>query len=646
GRLDPAGVDKYFERVVEHFPDHYDAYFKMGMVREVFNLYDQALAAYSHQLDVNPEHDAARAKMAQAALVLMRDGEFPFGMSELADFVEKDPVNFLPLLAETAVKEGDLGRAEEAYTWYVSLLKPGERDYYEDLKLLVTPEEQQAFDRVYSRPDQDLFRKKFWMEHDPTPTTPVNERRVEHFRRVNYSRLRFSQGVQPWDGRGWDRRGDVYIRLGHPDHRSRADRLVFETDPEVVKVKNRLNVIAERGMEEILASKHSFGQTTAAYGYGVGPQTSDIKGMPTFPLPNRKTWMPDGTELGYKWESWIYAQVGGGIEVTFLDLTGKGFYDYAIPPPNSRNYKLWQRLAPEAVVARVTNQTPSVYEFDYGGDPLRIYVYTADFKVSDWDSNLEIYIGVPWSELGQTVEGGRAYAGVDREVVLYNRKLEPVYRDSARVVESMPVSEVVGPGTLLVDQVRARVPANTYLMAIQVRDPATRKIQIQKRYVVLKPFWNKAPALSGIEVAGSVEELEGPGDGKFDKGELRVVPLPSKVFVKGQLVYLYYEIYDLVRNEFGQTRYRVDYLLHGVEQGSTITRIFKGLGRALGQVPKAEGLQISYEHEGTSDREPIYVALDVTPLGKEEMEVTVTVTDLNTEGEKSVDRKVRFSFGE
>ena len=90
----------------------------------------------------------------------------------------------------------------------------------------------------------------------------------------------------------------------------------------------------------------------------------------------------------------------------------------------------------------------------------------------------------------------------------------------------------------------------------------------------------------------------------------------------------------------------MDYLLHGVEQGSTVTRMFKGLGRALGQVPKAEGLQISYEHEGTSDREPIYVALDVTPLGKEEMEVTVTVTDLNTEGEKSVDRKVRFSFGE
>ena len=70
----------------------------------------------------------------------------------------------------------------------------------------------------------------------------------------------------------------------------------------------------------------------------------------------------------------------------------------------------------------------------------------------------------------------------------------------------------------------------------------------------------------------------------------------------------------------------------------------QGLGRALGQVPKAEGLQISYEHEGTSDQEPIYIALDVTPSGKEEMEVTVT--DLNSEGEKNVDRKVRFSFGE
>ena len=75
------------------------------------------------------------------------------------------------------------------------------------------------------------------MVGDPTPTTGVNERRVEHYRRVHYARLNFAEGISQWDGRGWDRRGDVYIRFGHPDHRSWSDYLVFETDKKVTKVK-------------------------------------------------------------------------------------------------------------------------------------------------------------------------------------------------------------------------------------------------------------------------------------------------------------------------------------------------------------------------------------------------------------------------
>ena len=75
-----------------------------------------------------------------------------------------------------------------------------------------------------------------------------------------------------------------------------------------------------------------------------------------------------------------------------------------------------------------------------------------------------------------------------------------------------------------------------------------------------------ALALSDLELAGQIVEV-GEQAGKFQKGDLRVVPLPSKIFAKGQPVYLYYEVYNLSRDAFGQTRYRVEYRLKGV-QGS------------------------------------------------------------------------------
>ena len=135
-----------------------------------------------------------------------------------------------------------------------------------------------------------------------------------------------------------------------------SDYLVFETDEKVAKVKNRLNMMAANALEEVAPSKHIHGQSRSSYGFGVESETSELRGVPTFPIPRRRSVMLDGSELGYKWESWIYAEIGGGIEITFLDPTGSGFFDFAPIPPNSPNHALWSRMAPETVVARVVSQ--------------------------------------------------------------------------------------------------------------------------------------------------------------------------------------------------------------------------------------------------------------------------------------------------
>ncbi|MCZ6634214.1 MAG: hypothetical protein O7G87_12480, partial [bacterium] len=474
----------------------------------------------------------------------------------------------------------------------------------------------------------------------PTPTTRVNERRVEHYRRVHHARVNYSEGIEVHHGRGWDRRGDVYIRFGHPDHQSWSDYLVFETDEKVARVKNRLNAIAGEALEEVYRSKHVHGQSQS--GYGVEFAIAEIKGMPTFPIPSRRSVMANGSELGYKWEVWIYAEVAGGIEVTFLDPTGKGLYDYAPVPPNSINHALWSSLAPENVVARVANRTPSIYNYDYGGDPLDFYLYTADFR-DEKGTGLEVYMGVPVDQLGRKEQDGVVYASLDREVVIYNSSLQAVFRDSVQAQEIVPGD--VSAGTLMVDQVRAGLRPGKYFMAIQVRDPVSKRIQVHKGYVELEAYGDLGLRLSDLEVAGLVTEREDEEVGKFRKGVLEVIPMPSKTFVKGQTVYLYYELYNLVRDSFGQTKYRVDYTLKGSDP-SSIARVLGGVGRLLGRSTQKDGVRVSYEHSGQSDWESIYISLDVSPVEGDELEVEVQVTDLNAPGKPSDAKTVRFVLGD
>lgn len=633
--MDRVDLDHYFGNVVELFPDHYDAYFKLGVFYESLYYYDKAMKAYSRQIAVNPGHPITPARLAYVAMRLKSAGKKTYSLDELKEMAQTKPKEYLPLLADMHVERGDFAQAQGAFERYFQFLDPTEREYYQDLSLVASAEVLSKIQGAFGRSLTQL-REVFWLEQDPTPTTQVNERRVEHYRRVHFARSNFAEGLEEWHGRGWDRRGDVYIRLGHPDHQSWSDYLVFETDEKVAKVKNRLNMMAANALEEVSPSKHIHGQSRSSYGFGVESETSELRGVPTFPIPRRRSVMLDGSELGYKWESWIYAEIGGGIEITFLDPTGSGFFDFAPIPPNSPNHALWSRMAPETVVAQVVSQSPSVYVHDYGGDPLDLYMYTANFRASERETAMEAYMGVPMVAL---TPSGNSHVMLDREVVVYDRSLRPVFRDSVRVAEA--ISEQAGKGSLMVDQVRAALSPGQYLLGTQVRDPISRKVQVHKTYVAVSSFRGEALALSDLELAGQIVEV-GEQAGKFQKGDLQVVPLPSKTFAKGQPVYLYYEVYNLSRDAFGQTRYRVEYRLKGV-QG---TGLIRGLGRLLSQTPRADGVQISYEHMGTATSEPLYIALDVPENSKEQLEIEVVVTDLNKPNTPSVSKQARFLLGD
>ncbi len=84
----------------------------------------------------------------------------------------------------------------------------------EEVVYLVSPQEREAFLKLPTDRERDLFIEEFWKQRDPTPGTPRNEYREEHLRRIDYVNKRFG-----WEARirGWRTdRGRIYITLGPP----------------------------------------------------------------------------------------------------------------------------------------------------------------------------------------------------------------------------------------------------------------------------------------------------------------------------------------------------------------------------------------------------------------------------------------------
>ncbi len=96
-----------------------------------------------------------------------------------------------------------------------------------------------------------------------------------------------------------------------------------------------------------------------------------------------------------------------------------------------------------------------------------------------------------------------------------------------------------------------------------------------------------------------------------------VMPLPSRVYLPGQPLAFYFEVYHLLLNESGQTQFKIDYRIASMD----------------GQQKQEQGEAGTLS---TSTRETQHAAsLDLDGLPSGDYVLTVTVTDLVGKHEKS-----------
>jgi GWxTD domain-containing protein len=221
---------KELERVLAIDPDYADAYLLMGDWCANFrDDYDRAIVWYTKYLALRPDDARGHRQFGLACLQLENYDRI---LGTLLDFVREHPdaIGLMPVVAQALVKDDKLDMAMGLFSTYVARIDSVEREVYNDIRPIASDEEARAFAQT-SGDGRAVFLKQFWSSRDPDITTPVNERLLEHYRRVWYSRLSFSRTKEPWD-----RRGEVYLRFGEPDHKSTSAMMNLSRDLEVQRV--------------------------------------------------------------------------------------------------------------------------------------------------------------------------------------------------------------------------------------------------------------------------------------------------------------------------------------------------------------------------------------------------------------------------
>lgn len=667
-------VGRAVDRVLELDPNYADAFRLMGnWYADFWKDYEQAIIWYTRYMALRPGDSSLRSRLGIAYLMIE---DYEKIMAKLLGFVEQNPdaIELMPIVAQASMKQEKPDMAMEFFQDYVSKLPAEERLLYEDIRLVSSSEEIDEYEDT-PEPERAAYLKRFWNDRDPDLSTPVNERLLEHYRRVWHALTEFSENKQPWDVRG-----EVYIRFGEPDHRSRSDQPNYRQSLAVQRVKERLAagiygadameatfmgpVFPIRGKRRLEGSWYEFpdpetprfsqtgaGASDAGGGQEGGGDASFVGGGVSQAVPSedvmdtvRLGTLPMDKRLGFgnyhpvtsgedmstiPWETWIYTDVGGGIEITFTDEFGAGTYEYAPMPPNRGDIELRQTAklrthSPREVYKRAARVAPNYYAPEEEAPPLDFHYSLADFKGEDGRSLLEIYYGVPILPAHYNSEEDVTRQVLTHHAALISSSLDTVYRQSDGMTYEA-AGNLAGEGIQVPGVLKLNLPPGAYRLEVRSQDRLRGRAGAYRQHVVVEPYGDDRLQMSDLELAWRVVRDE--GDVRFTKGDLYVVPMPSRTYRKGQSVFVYYEIYNLLKDEFGQTDYNVSYTITSADAPVTMSNISRLFRWKTG---KREELAVTYEQQGETAKEVEYVELDLGEQLPGRYTLKVTINDRNS----------------
>lgn len=181
------------------------------------NIYDSQGNLYK---SINPTHNH---KPGSSAVIITGFSIAPFdgGVYKLklvltdGDRTAESDKAFTVMMSEEKVKNKIMQAVLSQYP-EATAIKTDEdaKRFRNDIIYIASSDELKLYDSLNLQ-GKENFQKEFWDNRDPDPSTPINEFKIEHYRRLKYVDERFTRmgGMVP----GWKTdQGRVYIMYGEP----------------------------------------------------------------------------------------------------------------------------------------------------------------------------------------------------------------------------------------------------------------------------------------------------------------------------------------------------------------------------------------------------------------------------------------------
>ncbi len=524
----------------------------------------------------------------------------------------EDPQTWLYLgLAHT--RAGNPAAADRSFRTAFSFMDEKSRAAYEDIQLLLAPDERDRYLR-----DPDAYAQRFWTSEDPRLLTAYNERRLEHYARLTEADVLYR--VPALDLHGWEtQRGRILVRYGTP---RREVYLIPSNAPGIASMRLRsvlqdFNAAASGVVADLERQQREEDRQDDNASGDLSPGT--LRSANTALLGEEP---PRDFELLNTYNIWDY----GDFQFVFQDPFRNG--EFRLYSPSAR--EIAQGVDPwlndYTLIAReIEREVPQRYDYESGARSVELPYLVTSFRGEGGATDVYVHYGVSIPEFDAATPQVDVTASVGTFLVSPSRD---VLVERRRTLYGLRTDQIVrfDEANLWVDSQKMEAPPGKHELSVEFETASGATVGVQRRPVEVPDFQAGRFSLSDLLLAYRVEEAEGgravaPGD--IVRGDLSIRPAPWSVFSRNQPLYIYYEAYGLSQEASGQTRYEVE-----IELAPKDTR--KGIARVVGRVfSRQDGVSLRFPGSGTEPDVAQYQLLDVGDQEPGIYTLTLKVRDLN-----------------
>lgn len=574
---------RQFKKIIDADPFHYLSYFQLAAMEE------ENVMHYKDMISIDPTLDGiiymqsfaseAQQKAADfykhAISANPRFGDVYYRLALL--YYEFDNFNEMIQLLESAVK-----------------IMPGDKNCH--LFLGFAYQHVQEFDRA----EQEYSRAKALMSRDEVKLLESIEPILAPNRQKD---LQFTEGeseLEIYHENFWKSKDPFYLTEVNERKLEHFSRMAYANLRFSFPEKEIEGWTTDRGKVFI-----RFGNPL--YKYRTRPYIGTYVGGTRNPLHHSK-------------EYWIYEN----FHFIFEDQYLSGNYAFAWEDGSQPDYKY--------VYEEMIEDVPDNYHVFPDSNLFHVPMEIVAFKGADGKTDLEICYALPVEKIHHR----RNEFQLNRGLFLFDDSWKAVVESRNEIFADIRDVIELNQQKFSVQRMQEALKPGEYFFALEFMDKNSVNRSSLHKDVVVDTFFVEKFQVSDVLFAHFLEPAQ--SDISQSREHFNIVPNPLRIYMVGQPVIVYYEIYNLGGDGTGSSRYSVEYII-GLD--SEAIPGWKKFLTEIKLMKKKGEVATSYEFHGNTKTEIQYQRISLPKELVGEIKLNVQVTDLING--KTITKQERFT---